>query len=114
VVAHAGPYPLRADLAKTTGLPPERIRVIHAQGSGCYGHNGADDAALDAALLSISVNGRLVKLQWMRDDEFGWEPFGSAMRCRREAGYPTTARSSTGNMRCGAAPTICVPAIRTG
>src|SRR5258706_2858733 len=57
------PYPLRADLAKTTGLPPERIRVIHAQGSGCYGHNGADDAALDAALLSIPVNGRLVKLQ---------------------------------------------------
>jgi len=81
-----GPYPLRADLAKTTGLPPERIRVIHAQGSGCYGHNGADDAALDAALLSISVNGRLVKLQWMRDDEFGWEPFGSAMTMSARGG----------------------------
>jgi CO/xanthine dehydrogenase Mo-binding subunit len=74
-----GPYPLRADLAKTTRLPPERVRVIHAQGAGCYGHNGADDAALDAALLSIFANGRIVKLQWMRDDEFGWEPFGSAM-----------------------------------
>jgi CO/xanthine dehydrogenase Mo-binding subunit len=74
-----GPYPLRADLAKATGLPPEKVRVIHSQGSGCYGHNGADDAALDAALLSINTNGRLVKLQWMRDDEFGWEPFGSAM-----------------------------------
>jgi len=47
-----GPYPLRADIAKATGMPLEKIRVIHAQGSGCYGHNGADDAACDAALLS--------------------------------------------------------------
>jgi nicotinate dehydrogenase subunit B len=74
-----GPYPLRADIAKATGIPPEKLRVIHTQGAGCYGHNGADDAALDAALLSLNANGRLVKVQWMRDDEFGWEPFGSAM-----------------------------------
>jgi CO/xanthine dehydrogenase Mo-binding subunit len=74
-----GPYPLRADIAKATNLPLEKVRVIHTQGAGCYGHNGADDAALDAALLSLNTSGRLVKLQWMRDDEFGWEPFGSAM-----------------------------------
>src|SRR5262249_12605164 len=80
-----GPYPLRADLAKATGLPPERIRVIHSPGSGCYGHNGADDAALDAALLAMTSN-RIVKLQWMRDDEFGWEPFGSAMAMTARAG----------------------------
>src|SRR5712672_717576 len=51
-----GPYPLRADIAKATGLAPERVRVIHTQGAGCYGHNGADDAALDAALLSLGAN----------------------------------------------------------
>ncbi len=55
------------------------IRCIHAEGAGCYGHNGADDVALDAALLARATGGRPVKLQWMRDDEFMWEPYGSAM-----------------------------------
>ena len=81
-----GPYPLRGDLAKVTGVPPERVRVIHAQGSGCYGHNGADDVALDALLLAIATQGRIVKLQWMREDEFGWEPLGSPMEMSVRAG----------------------------
>jgi CO/xanthine dehydrogenase Mo-binding subunit len=74
-----GVFPLRRDLAKVMRLPESQIRVIHAQGSGCYGHNGADDVALDAALLARAANGRPVKLQWMRDDEFQWEPYGAAM-----------------------------------
>jgi CO/xanthine dehydrogenase Mo-binding subunit len=55
------------------------VTVIHAEGAGCYGHNGADDVALDAALLARALPGRPVKLQWMRDDEFAWEPYGPAM-----------------------------------
>jgi CO/xanthine dehydrogenase Mo-binding subunit len=74
-----GVFPLRGDLAKTFGLDPKKIRCIHAEGAGCYGHNGADDVALDAALVARATDGRPVKLQWMRDDEFAWEPFGSAM-----------------------------------
>lgn len=74
-----GPYPLRGDIAKAVGVEPQKVRVIHSQGSGCYGHNGADDAALDAVLLSLAAGGKVVRVQWMRDDEFGWEPFGSAM-----------------------------------
>ncbi|MDO8990144.1 MAG: molybdopterin-dependent oxidoreductase [Sideroxyarcus sp.] len=74
-----GVYPLRASLATVLKLDPEDIVVAHVEGSGCYGHNGADDAALDAALLARAVPGRPVKLQWMRDDEAAWEPFGSAM-----------------------------------
>jgi CO/xanthine dehydrogenase Mo-binding subunit len=81
-----GPYPLRGDLAKVTGIPPDRLRVIHAQGAGCYGHNGADDVALDALLMSVATQGRIIKVQWMRDDEFGWEPFGSAMEMSIHAG----------------------------
>jgi CO/xanthine dehydrogenase Mo-binding subunit len=81
-----GPYPLRGDLAKVTDVPVERVRVIHAQGAGCYGHNGADDVALDALLMSVATQGRIVKVQWMRDDEFGWEPFGSAMEMSVHAG----------------------------
>jgi hypothetical protein len=44
------------------------VDVIHTPGSGCYGHNGADDVALDAALVARAAPGRPVKLQWMRDD----------------------------------------------
>ncbi len=81
-----GPYPLRGDIAKALGMEPGKVRVIHVQGSGCYGHNGADDVALDAALLARAVPGRPVKVQWMRNDEFGWEPFGSAMEMTGQAG----------------------------
>src|SRR6185437_5204038 len=81
-----GPYPLRGDLAKALGLAVGKVRVIHSQGAGCYGHNGADDAALDAALLSLAVGGRVVRLQWMRDDEFAFEPFSSAMSMTSRAG----------------------------
>ena len=70
---------LRHSLAGALGLSAERVRVIHADGAGSYGHNGADDAALDAALLARAVPGSPVLLQWMRDDEHTWEPYGPAM-----------------------------------
>jgi len=74
-----GVYPLREDLAKALDLPSSAITVTYAEGSGCYGHDGADDVALDAALLARAASGRPVKVQLMRDDEFAWEPYGSAM-----------------------------------
>jgi nicotinate dehydrogenase subunit B len=80
VWSHAqGMFPLRVDLAKALKLPPPAIRCIHVEGSGCYGHNGADDAALDAALLARALPGRPVRVQWMREDEFAWAPYGCAM-----------------------------------
>jgi CO/xanthine dehydrogenase Mo-binding subunit len=77
-----GVYPLRGDLANVFGLEASAVRCTHAEGAGCYGHNGADDVALDAALLARATSGRPVKLQWMREDEFMWEPYGSAMVMR--------------------------------
>ncbi|HSC94658.1 MAG TPA: molybdopterin cofactor-binding domain-containing protein [Burkholderiales bacterium] len=74
-----GVFPLRRDLAPVLGVEEERVAVIHMDGAGCYGHNGADDAALDAALLARAVPGRPVRVQWMRDDEFHWEPYGPTM-----------------------------------
>jgi nicotinate dehydrogenase subunit B len=70
---------LRHSLAQALGTSAERVRVIHADGAGSYGHNGADDAALDAALLARAVPCAPVLLQWMRDDEHTWEPYGPAM-----------------------------------
>src|SRR5262249_11583945 len=55
------------------------------EGAGCYGHNGADDVALDAILVARATGGRPVRLQWMREDEFGWEPYGSAMVMKMRA-----------------------------
>ena len=80
-----GVFPLRAEISKTMKLPPASVRCIHTEGSGCYGHNGADDVALDAALLARAVPGKPVRLQWMRDDEFAWEPYGPAMSMQAKA-----------------------------
>ena len=74
-----GVYPLRRALAEMLRLPPERVRCIHVEGSGCYGHNAADDAAGDAALLARALPGRPVRVQWMREHEHLWEPYGPAM-----------------------------------
>ena len=80
-----GIFGLRQELALILDLPIEAIRVHHAEGSGCYGHNAADDVAFDAVLLSRAVSGRPVQVQWMRDDEFAWEPYGPAMVMRTRA-----------------------------
>ncbi|SEE68647.1 CO or xanthine dehydrogenase, Mo-binding subunit [Rhizobiales bacterium GAS188] len=80
-----GAYPLRGDLAKVLGMQNSQVDVVHVPGAGCYGHNGADDVALDAALMARAVAGTPVKLQWMRDDEFAWAPFGPGMAMRAEA-----------------------------
>ena len=87
-----GVYNLRRDLALALGLPAESVSVQHAEGAGCYGHNGADDVALDAALLARAVPGRHVKLQWMRADEFGWAPYGPAMRVQLRAALDADGR----------------------
>ncbi len=76
--ASQGVFALRPALAQLLKLPPEQVRVIFAEGAGCFGHNGQDDAAADAALLSQAV-GRPVRVQWMRHDEHGWEPKGCPM-----------------------------------
>lgn len=73
-------------IAAMLGLPRERVRLQHVQGAGCYGHNLADDAAADAALLAVQVPGRPVRLQYTREQEHRWEPYGSAMLIRTRAG----------------------------
>jgi nicotinate dehydrogenase subunit B len=80
-----GAYPLRSALAQVLQMEKKDIHVIHKDGPGCYGHNGADDAALDAALLVRAVPGRPVSLKWMRGDEHTWEPYGAATLVRMQA-----------------------------
>ncbi|MCY3833276.1 MAG: molybdopterin-dependent oxidoreductase [Chloroflexi bacterium] len=72
-------FTLRGALAQVLSLDEAQVRVIHVEGAGCYGHNGADDVALDAALVARALPGRPVLLKWTRWDEHAWEPYGTAM-----------------------------------
>jgi nicotinate dehydrogenase subunit B len=81
----SGPYPLCGALAQLLDVPEEAVRLIHVEGAGSYGQNGADDAAADAAILSQAV-GKPVRLQWSRQDEFVWEPKAPAMVMEISAG----------------------------
>jgi len=80
-----GVYFLRADLALVLKLPLENITVEHMEGAGCYGHNAADDVALDAVLLAKAAGGRPVRVLWSRADELSHAPFGAAMAIEIEA-----------------------------
>lgn len=113
-----GVFNLRADLATMLGLAPEAVRVRHADGAGCYGHNGADDVAGDAALLARAVPGRPVRLQWSREDELSCAPVGAAMVADLQADLDDQGRISrwqhqvwsTGHsMRPGRSP---IPVLR--
>jgi nicotinate dehydrogenase subunit B len=66
---------LRKQLANMFSMPEENIRCIYVEGAGCYGRNGHEDAAADAALLAKET-GKPVRVQWMRADEHGWDPKG--------------------------------------
>lgn len=93
VWSHAqGMHPLRANIAATLGLPIEKVACYHAQGAGCYGHNGADDAALDAALVAMLIPGRPIRLCWSRAEEFAYEPLSSAMEVEVHATMGTDGR----------------------
>jgi CO/xanthine dehydrogenase Mo-binding subunit len=80
-----GPYPLRASLANVLGMSADDITVRHAHGAGCYGHNGADDVAVDAAVIAREVPDHCIRVQWRREEEFGFEPLGSAMHVTARA-----------------------------
>ncbi len=73
-----GVHILRREIARELGMRPEQFVVRHVEGAGCYGHNGADDAAMDAALLALAAPGRPVQVVWSRPDELAWAPLGTA------------------------------------
>ncbi len=80
-----GMYPLRDAIAKMLKMDAEKVHLIGVPGSGCYGHNGADDAATDAALIAMAYPDKPIRVQWTREEENAWEPYGSAMCMDAEA-----------------------------
>jgi nicotinate dehydrogenase subunit B len=107
-----GVFPDRQGIAEMLRVPPASVRLIHVEGSGCYGHNGADDAAADAALIARALPGVPVRVQWMREQEHAWEPFGPAMVTKLKASLDSNGKiadwnfevwSNTHSMRPGGA-----------
>jgi nicotinate dehydrogenase subunit B len=107
-----GVYPDRNAIAQMLQMRPEQVRCIHVEGSGCYGHNGADDAAGDAALIARAMPGAAIRVQWTREQEHAWEPYGPAMIGRvratlneggRIAGWNYEVWSNTHSTRPGPA-----------
>lgn len=80
-----GVFQLRTAIGMALGTSEDKITVIHQPGAGCYGHNGADDAAFDAVLMARAVPGKLLKIVWSRQDEFRAAPMGPGMVTRAEA-----------------------------
>jgi len=78
-------HDLRQQLAAMLSMPDTDVRAIYVEGSGCYGRNGHEDAAADAVLLARAV-GRPVRVQWMREDEHGWDPKGPPTLMDLQAG----------------------------
>ncbi len=74
-----GVYPLRDGIAEMLSMSKEQVRCIHTEGSGCYGHNGADDVAAHAALIAREMPGHPVRVLWMREQEHTWDHFTPAM-----------------------------------
>lgn len=85
-----GAFLLRGSIAQVINLPVEKVHVIHVEGAGCYGHNAADDAGLDAALIAMAIPNQPILLKWTREDEHKWEPYGSPMVLKMNASLDDT------------------------
>lgn len=105
-------HPLRRDIALTLGVALETITIHHEQGAGCYGHNGADDAALDAVLLAQAVDGHAVRLQWSHEDELAWEPYGPAMTVAMEGAIDDQGRITRWQHELWSNPHIMRPGLQ--
>jgi len=114
-----GVYPLRNTIANLLHMPQNAVRCIHTEGAGCYGQNGADDVAADAALIARAMPGKPIRLQWMREQEFGWEPYGPAMSSQISAALDANGKivawnyevwSNTHSTRPEGPPGVLVPA----
>src|SRR5579862_1101031 len=91
--ASQGTHGMRTNFSKIFGIPEDKLRVIFLDGSGSYGGNGNDDAAAEALLLSRAV-GKPVRVQWMREDEHGWDPKGPPQLLEMRGGIDAANRIS--------------------
>ncbi|MCK0191730.1 molybdopterin cofactor-binding domain-containing protein [Arenibacter sp. F20364] len=93
-----GIYPLREGLATMLNMDPDKIHITSVPGAGCFGHSTADDAATDAALLALEYPGKHLRVQWSRQDEHIWDPYGPAMITEIEASLDENHKINSWNV----------------
>ncbi|SDZ72184.1 nicotinate dehydrogenase subunit B [Variovorax sp. YR266] len=110
------PHVLRADLAKLMGVEDVQVDVVRMEAAGCYGRNGADDVAADAALLARAV-GAPVRVQLTREQEHAWEPKGAAQLMEIDGGLMADGRVAAYDFETSypsnGAPTLALLLTRT-
>ncbi|TSD54091.1 molybdopterin-dependent oxidoreductase [Variovorax sp. KBS0712] len=110
------PHVLRADLAKLMGVDDVQVDVVRMEAAGCYGRNGADDVAADAALLARAV-GAPVRVQLSREQEHAWEPKGAAQLMEIDGGLMADGRVAAYDFETSypsnGAPTLALLLTRT-
>jgi CO/xanthine dehydrogenase Mo-binding subunit len=94
---------LRKDLALALGIDAQQIQVQHVRGAGCYGHNGADDVAYNAAWLARHVPGQCVRVEWTREEEMQQSPLAPAMRVKLQATVQSVAAPTSSSPPKGSA-----------
>ena len=114
-----GIYFLRNAIAESLGMESEYVRIEHVPGAGCYGHNGADDAAFDAALIAHAIPDTPILLKWSREEEHSWAPYATAMSMKLQASLNSDGKviawsqesyGDTFNMRPRSGPNQAGPA----
>jgi len=88
-------HSLQSEVSLLLGVPKQQVRLHYVDGSGCYGRNGHEDCTADAALVArlLAVKApATVRLQWMREDEHGWDPKSPPTVVDIEAGLDTEGR----------------------
>ncbi|RST52499.1 molybdopterin cofactor-binding domain-containing protein [Variovorax sp. DXTD-1] len=110
------PHVLRADLARLMGVDDVQVDVVRMEAAGCYGRNGADDVAADAALLARAV-GAPVRVQLTREQEHAWEPKGAAQLMEVDGGLMADGRIAAYDFETSypsnGAPTLALLLTRT-
>src|SRR3546814_1652283 len=87
-----GFFALSREIARVLDLDPGAVTLVHAQGAGCYGHNAAYDAGMDAAILATLMPGAPVRGQWTRADELSLGPLGTAQEACVDAELDAAGR----------------------
>lgn len=110
------PHVLRADLARLMGVQDVAVDVVRMEAAGCYGRNGADDVAADAALLARAA-GAPVRVQLTREQEHAWEPKGAAQLMQVNGGLEADGRVAAYDFETSypsnGAPTLALLLTRT-
>ena len=104
-----GVFALRAQIARVLGLEAEAVTGIHAPGAGCYGHNGADDAALDAAIIATMLPETPIRVQWTRADELSCSPLGASGEAQIAASLDENGRIAAWSMAVTSLPQVARP-----